>query len=60
MVEFLFNTIDLEMAYGAGQRAGFMEASDKAATLPYRVMFDAGYEAGVQAERNSAVAIRGG
>lgn len=45
----IYNTIDLEMAYGAGQKAGFREASDKAATLPQRAMFDAGYERGRRA-----------
>ena len=35
---------DMQAAY----TAGFREASDKAATLPHRAMYDAGYEDGVQ------------
>lgn len=41
----LFNTIDLEAAY----QAGFRAASDRAAALPQRVMFDAGYAKGYEA-----------
>ena len=39
-----FVKADLEAAFAAG----FREASDKAATLPHRVMYDAGYEDGLQ------------
>lgn len=39
-----FVKADLEAAYAAG----FREASDKAATLPHRAMYDAGYEDGLQ------------
>ena len=39
-----FVKADLEAAFAAG----FREASDKAATLPHRAMYDAGYEAGMQ------------
>ena len=35
---------DMQAAY----TAGFREASDKAATLPHRAMYDAGYEDGVR------------
>ena len=44
---------DLKMAYNAG----FREASDKAATLPMRAMYDAGYEQGVAAERERCAGI---
>lgn len=43
----LFNAIDLEAAYNTGFRA----ASDRAAILPHRVMFDAGYAKGYEAAR---------
>ena len=46
-----------EILFEHAYNAGFREASDKAATLPMRAMYDAGYEQGVAAERERCAGI---